>query len=75
VLNIDLLYIDGVVRTIDQWSYDNEIRDLKDRLIPMLEEELKRLLKTNELEIIYNKSANVVESLKDFRKAIKEELL
>jgi hypothetical protein len=26
VLNIDLLYIDGVVRTIDQWSYDNEIR-------------------------------------------------
>jgi hypothetical protein len=31
----------GVVRTIDQWSYDNEIRDLKDRLIPMLEEELK----------------------------------
>jgi hypothetical protein len=45
VLNIDLLYIDGVVRTIDQWSYDNEIRDLKDRLIPMLEEELKRLLR------------------------------
>jgi hypothetical protein len=69
VLNIDLLYIDGVVRTIDQWSYDNEIRDLKDRLIPMLEEELKKAIeKTNELEIIYNKSANVVESLKDFRK-------
>jgi hypothetical protein len=45
VLNIDLLYIDGVVRTIDQWSYDNEIRDLKDRLIPMLEEELKSLLR------------------------------
>jgi hypothetical protein len=51
VLNIDLLYIDGVVRTIDQWSYDNEIRDLKDRLIPMLEEELKKSIE-NELEII-----------------------
>jgi hypothetical protein len=62
VLNIDLLYIDGVVRTIDQWSYDNEIRDLKDRLIPMLEEELKKAIE-NELEIIY-KSANVVESLR-----------
>jgi hypothetical protein len=76
VLNIELMYIDGVERTIDQWNYDNEIRDLKDRLIPMLEEELKKAIeKTNELEIIYNKSENVVESLKDFRKSNKRRIV
>jgi hypothetical protein len=42
----------------------------------MLEEELKKAIeKTNELEIIYNKSANVVESLKDFRKSNKRRIV